>query len=169
MMDEQIPYLDRQHLDDVQFEVGLQRVRISTVHTTYVNVASVHRYNLNAILDLYNIVTGDAKSKKVRISYKSHLKRTVLEQWQDYEDACRHCDEQFDEIVKHAKVVKNRGLHLGVVDDMELAKLQAMCAEYSKIHHASHIISKFADIWHQLNDSQRFLANSDGESIMITL
>jgi hypothetical protein len=164
-------YLQRPLLQDVEYIITPDDVRIDCPHTKYVQVRKFQSVDKKEVMGLYLRVRELAKRHSAGISYRNHYRKGI----QDYGDACLACcniaQHVFDQVITEAENVRARGLHFGTRDDEALEQLQSTCAEYEKIFWQDSAYSKLSAIKHSLEEYLHFLnyKTSDERDVVIFL
>lgn len=162
-------YLERPLIDDVTYSISDDLVRIDSPHTLFVNAIRRTICPKDILLQRYNAVHAMAKKNGVRISYGYHIRRTIRERWQEYDDACREVGILFTSIVQQAKIVEARGIHMGSVDDDELNKLDTLVWKHDTYLTRSGIVSQIEEFGRTLLRLQEELSDSRYHYEKITL
>ena len=162
-------YLSRPLLDDVVFKIDRDYVRIASLHTSFVNETRIIQRNKDELLSLYSKVLGMAKSRNTSISYKRHMKKSIIDGWADYEYACEDAGKVFDSIIELADVVQRRGIHIGCSDDIQLDKLATARNKHMEFHWRTNIISQISAIEHNLREFDWCLSSENSQLSMIYL
>ena len=145
-----LDYLAREPLTEVEFLIEDNHISISSPHTSYVNQYLNPPVEKQALLDLYAQILAVAKERKVRISYPRHIRKTIRERWQEYADNVEERDAIFQQMIWQARIVEQRGLHMGTSDDDELHNLAQLTWRFQKYGYLSGIIDKFSCIHRDL-------------------
>lgn len=144
-------YLMRPYIEGALFTIENNHIRITSPSTIHAEAKIITILCQADLLSLYKKVLQKAKTHKVRISYSQHIRKQILERWNEYESRCIEAGIMFATIFEQAKVVRERGLHYGTVDDTELAKLQKLCSKYGEFFYRNSIASQMSEIYYHLN------------------
>ena len=164
-----LDYLDRPLVKDMSYTITDTRISIQCPHTSYLETRLFPRYEKKALLETYHRVLHTAKSKGVSISYQQHFKKTITGRWAEYEAACKEQEALFGQITAQAKVVQERGVHMGTCDDLELKKLQELDYRFQTYHYGTSVISAIGSVSSALNELDQLLSNKSTGLAMITL
>jgi len=156
-----IEYLSRPLIEGLVYIIENEHVKISSPHTIFAENRTIIPFMKDEILSMYKSVVQKAKSKGVKISYKQHMRKTIIERWSEYEISCDNAKILFKRIIEQVKIVQERGIHRGTRDDSELDKLHKLCNEYNKFYWRSSIISHISSIYYSLKNIERDLSASN--------
>jgi len=162
-------YLLRPLIEGAAFTIEDDHVRItspSTIHSDAHRIVPIHR---DELLSLYKRVLRKAKAQGVKISYTRHIRKQILEHWDEYESRCAEACMLFSKIIDQARAVRARGIHYGTCDDAELDKLGALRSEYEKYFWRNSIVSQISEIRHKLMELEDDLSRAHCHITQISL
>ena len=162
-------YLARPLIEGMQYEISDAHVAIQSPHTCFVNHEIKHRYEKDALLCQYRRVLDMAKTQGIRISYTNHIRKTLQEQWPEYESARRSQERLFNQLKKTALEIQARGIHFGTTDDEMLSALLQISGQLTVYGYSSNIISRIANIGHTLSELEQTLSQGSGRCSKIFL
>ena len=168
-MNKDSEYLAKPLIEGAEFTIGDDYIKISSPSTIHAESRRVLPITKEEFTSLYKSVLRVAKFKKVKISYRRHIRRDSINKWEEYIGACRKARELFIAIIKQAIVVRERGLHYGTIDDYELGKLQNLCEENRSFFYAASIVSRVAEDYFKLKSISQGLEKSGSEEMTIYL
>lgn len=146
-------YLQRPIIEDVEYIITDNKIKIASPHTLYCNVERIERIiPLKELLELYQRIIKKAKEKKFSISYKARIKNTILANYDRYIKEIQESNLLFDKMIEIAKQVEKRKIHYGSVDDEVLNNLSDLKNEYIKIYYRASACSIMEDIKHKLDN-----------------
>jgi ribosomal protein L14E/L6E/L27E len=149
-------YLSKPFIEGAEFIIEDNYIKITTPTTVHVETRRVSPLHYEEFTSLYKSVIRTAKYKKVKISYTRHIRRDLIDRWDEYITMWSKAHDLFNEIVRQAIIVRERGLHYGTIDDSELKKLQNLCEDNRSYFYGGSIISRIADDYFKLKSiSQR--------------
>ena len=164
-----IEYLSRPLLEDVQYEISDTRVKIHCPHTCFVEAYLGTRFDRRALLDSYGEVMRTARAHGIRISYSTHIKRLLKDRWEDYEASVEDRARLFRWFSAQARVVELLGLHQGCIDDKELLLLTELQNRIIRYGYRNSVISQIASAAHTLETLRQDLSRSPERIAMIAL
>ena len=164
-----IEYLSRLLLEDVQYEISDTRVKIHRPDTCFAEAYLGTHFDRQALLDSYGKVMRTAKAHSIRISYSTHIKRRLKDQWEEYEASVEDRARLFRWFSAQARVVELRGLHQGCVDDKELLLLTELQNRIIRYGYRDSVISQIASAAHTLETLRQDLSRSPERIAMIAL
>lgn len=164
-----LDYLAQPLIEGAEFIIEDNHIKVTSPPTIHAETSRVLPINKSDFTALYKSVLKSAKSKGVKISYSRRIRRNSIDKWSEYTKACSEADELFDEIIKQAKVVQQRGLHYGTRDDYELTKLQRLCEDNRSYFYATSIVARVAEDYFMLKSISHRLEKSNTEELMIYL
>lgn len=156
-------YLSKPLIPDTEFIIEDNKVKISCPSTLYAHVVLRPPIIKKEVLALYKRVLALAKEKKVSISYREHIHKTIRERWEEYVVASASMKALFAQIITQSRVVKERGLHYGTRDDVELEKLQRLCHQYENFYHGGSVVSLISSIQSLLEILMEDLTATDSQ------
>jgi hypothetical protein len=154
-------YLERPLIEGVIYTIEDDYVRISCPHTLFIETRRVMPIDIDTVKNLYKDVLLLARQYSVKISYANHFKKQIDQGWAEYERSCEEVGALFSEIITQAKVVQERGIHIGSIDDTELDKLTAMQNKHNEVFWRSSIVSRFSQIKRSMEQNVQSLSNPD--------
>ena len=162
-------YLSRPLIEDVIYTIEADHVRIASPHTIFADERRLELLDKGALLALYGKVLSMAKAQNVKISYKRHTRKTIIERWAGYENAVQTAEKTFDSIVETAEIIRKRGIHRGCNDDQELNRLTAARNKYMEFRWRTNIVSQMLKIAGELRELDRELSKANHHLYMIHL
>lgn len=162
-------YLSRPLIPDLKFLIEENRVRIQSSTTIHAAATMPSHIDIKGILALYKLVLQEAKAQKVPISYSRHIRRRVNERRNEYEADYAAMKKLFSQITDQFRVVKMRGLHMGVVNDHALQKMQSLCDELEQYRYGDRATSMFSGIQTHLADTHEYLTRNNHRETAIHL
>jgi len=148
-------YLAKPLIPDTVFIIEEEHVSIRSPSTIHAAVQRHKPLYKNELLALYTQILQLAKERDVRISYTKHYRKKINTLWDEYESTCTLYDKLFYRIRSQAELIRSRGLHYGTRDDMELEKLQVLCAQYGKLFYGGSIVSQVMEVCQALERYQQ--------------
>ena len=164
-----IEYLSRPLLEDVQYDISDTRVKIHCPDTCFAEAYLGTHFDRQALLDSYREVMRTAKAHSIRISYSTHIKRRLKDQWEEYEASVEDRARLFRWFSAQARVVELRGLHQGCIDDKELSLLTELQNRIIRYGYRNSVISQIASAAHTLETLRQDLSRSPERFAMIAL
>lgn len=162
-------YLSRPLIEDVTYIITADCLRISSPCTLYAGARPYIPLKKDALLELYTKVLCIAKQRGAKVSYRSHLRKNIIGNWDEYEKDCHEVQRLYAEMLGKAKEIAIRGLHYGTVDDEFLKGLQSLEAKYHALFHGNRSISIISEIQSRLESALGCFTNSEGCNITIYL
>ena len=166
---EDVEYLSRPLIEDVVYEISDSRVNIRCPHTCFAEVNLGPRFDRQALLGSYDEVLRTAKAHHIRITYSAHIKRMLMEQWENYETGAEERERLFRRLTAQAHVVEFRGLHQGCCNDKELSLLTELQNRIISYSYRNNVVSRIASIAHRLESLRRDLSRSPDQFAIIAL
>lgn len=164
-----VEYLSQPLIRDVHYEISDTRVNIHCPHTCFVDTCLAPRLDRQALLDSYREVMGIAKAHHIRISYSTHIKKLLKEQWAAYEAGMEERERLFRLCSAQARVVELRGLHQGCVDDKELSLLTEMQDRIVRCRYGNCVVTQIASAASRLETLWQDFSRSPERCARITL
>ena len=154
-------YLSRPLIKDVTYLIDNDCVNIFSPNTCFVRQNLLSRIDVFGLLRMYQEIIQNAKAQGVSISYSMHIKKKLINQRSEYEKCHKEAFSLFRRMVEQAKVVRDRGIHIGCSDDRELDELHEMSNQYSRYFWRDSVLSKMNEYSRRLNDLQTSLAQQN--------
>lgn len=154
-------YLQRPLIENMVYIIEDDYVQIDCPHTGFAGGRRISHVDVDELLSLYRRVLHAAKEGNVKISYANHTKRKIVDHRAEYE--CRYEESQklFDDFVAQAKIVRQRGIHLGCSDDTELDKLTALRNRHMEYGWRNSVISVISAIKSELEKFETDLSDQN--------
>lgn len=162
-------YLSRPLIEGMTYIITADDLRISSPCTLFAEAKPYIPLKKDAILQLYAEVLHTAKRCGVKVGYRLHLKRCVMENWDEYEKGCHEAQHLYVEMLGKAGEAASRGLHYGTTDDTVLKALQAIEAKYHALFWRNRSIAKISDVKSHLESAIGYLAGPDTGHLTIYL
>ena len=119
-----LEYLSRPLVDDVEYTISNDRVRIDCPHSNYINITRHEKISLDSILSMINEIDTIRKAdKRIKIKGISTIRKRVKDAYKLYLVDWSVYNESFNKCTELAKQVEREGLHLGISDDTVLREL----------------------------------------------
>jgi hypothetical protein len=154
-------YINRPLIESVNYTIEADRVSIACSHTSWVNEARIKPLDKAELLTRYANVYRAAKAQNIKISFANHMRKKIIERWAEYENAIRSAGMVFDGLVEIAKAIRERGIHYGCGDDLEVAKLTVERNRHMEFHWRSNIITQITGIAHELRRLEQRLSSGN--------
>lgn len=103
------------------------------------------------MLNQYKRILQIAREQRTKISYSRHIRKTILEQWPDYVAGREKQERLFQQLREVAGVIQQRGIHMGHIDDKELAKANEIVGELDKLHYSDMAVRNIAGFEYELH------------------
>lgn len=139
-------YLSRPLLQGAKFIIGEERIVIATPSTQYITIVAMTEFKQKDMLDLYSKVYNLAKGSGVKIKYTNHYSKQVKALWPIYENELAAYKLLYKQLQAQATIVLNRGLHIGTVDDRELAKATKLAYRMIEYHYRTSAYSHLVEV-----------------------
>ena len=152
-------YLNRPLIENVEYSIEQDFVHIHSSCTCYIQ-ARRYKEMVNP-MQLYKAVSQTATERKIKKSYKRHFKRFIESEWDNYRNSCIKSSSVFDEIIKCARQIQERGLHMGTSDDLKLAEMATLRERYNTFFHGNQVISQMCSIKNSLDDYLKEMKNEN--------
>ncbi len=169
MMDELSDYLSRPVIKGIVFEISEDRISIQNPGTSFIMARLDPPLEKAALLEQYQRVLRQAKAKRVRISYTAHIRKTICENWEEYEKAVHEKQRLFQQMMALAYTVKERGIHLGWRDDAELEHLCQLQYQFQSYGWGGSAASRINSAACHLRETEAGLSAGSGRADMISL
>lgn len=151
-------YLCRPLIEGMTYIITADDLRISSPCTLFAGAKPYIPLKKDAILQLYAEVLHTAKRCGVKVGYRLHLRRCVIENWDGYEKDCQEAQRLYAEMINKAKQVESRGLHYGTTDDSVLKALTIIEAKYKAMFWRNRSISQISGVQDHLGSMRNHLA-----------
>lgn len=116
-------YLKRPLIDNIQWELSEDKIRVYCEHTLFIECSRPAVLNRTQLLNSYNEALHLARQTGVKVRYSRHCKRFITENWKEYKVKAERYLKLFDEILEDTLILKSRGIHKGCRDDIYLNRL----------------------------------------------
>lgn len=132
-------YLARPLREDIVFQISEESIDIRSSSTIF---AHIQRHNgiqrRDHLLTQYQQVIRQAREKGVHITYTNRCRRTIEDGWADYHSAQQECAAIYEQLLRQARLIQQRGIHLRCIDDAELQKLHQLTNQYLTVSRRMH-------------------------------
>lgn len=162
-------YCTRPLLHGLVYEISERRISICTEDTCFISAGICDPLEKAALLEQYQRVRRLAKKNGVRISYTTHVRKTICEKWEEYETAFHDAQSLFHQMIEQARLVERRGIHYGWRDDQELERLNELDARFQRYMERSSAVSLMAEVKHHMDALERELTKFSDGLCMISL
>lgn len=162
-------YLSRPLLEDVTFDISKDALKITRRSTHYIYVNRFTPLDIKALLNQYDEIRKLAKQQGVRISYRRHFRKAILENRNEYKKDCQESQHLFEIMTAVSKEIMGRGLHHGTIDDPVLKKLRDYNAKYVALFYRNRSISIIGGVKNDLDRIQSSLSMPDTKGLTIYL
>jgi predicted acyltransferase (DUF342 family) len=169
MIKTDMEYLERPLIEGQEFIITDELIKVTTPSTIHAHIRKIMLIERSEVNKLYTAVVKAAKERGVKIGYSYRIKRDIIGKYNEYLTAIGQAQSIFKQAVQQAKVVKERGLHNGTSDDMELRKLHEICWAFEKFGHRDSIVRKTADAYRRLEELHREMTIEGKQNIKIYL
>lgn len=162
-MDEMIiidkEYLSRPLVEDVEYLVTSERIKVSCPHTVYLQYTRLNSYAQKDILTCYSEVIKLSRELGVKIHYTNKYKTWIVNNWGLYTDEYKRYDALFCEVQGMIPKLKKRGLHKGTSDDLYLKNIYKKTGILDTFYYRNSTISGVNSIYRELQNLRAELIN----------
>ena len=160
-MDSTTRYLTAPLVDGLVYEISDELISIRCPHTCFISIGNISvPLEKAALLEQYKRLLQLAREKGVKVSYTSHIRKTVCGRWTEYMADFQAARRLFTRMVEQARVIERRGIHRGWSDDRELEQLYALQRQFEQYLYGDSAISRVAGAKSHLDDIERHLTQS---------
>lgn len=168
-MDNTFEYLTRPLLNGLVYEISESRISIHTESTCFICAGICAPLGKAALLEQYQRVLRLARKNGVRISYTAHVRKTICENWAEYEAAFHDANNLFHQMIEQARLVEQRGIHYGWCDDQELERLNELNARFQRYMEHRSVVSLITEAKYNMDALERELTERSDSLCMISL
>lgn len=153
-------YLQRPLLN-VSYVITPEKIDIQTDSTSFAYIYRYKRFTKTELLKRYSRILKKARAKGITIKYSRHIKRNLEEVWEAYAKECAVVDELYKTLLKKYTVLKERGIHVGCMDDQYLQQCHELRWEYERHFHRTTPIGKVNSLAIAIAEMDQFVTQVD--------
>lgn len=150
-------YLARPLVDGLAYEISEDHISIRSTNTCFISVGICAPLEKAALLEQYQRLLHLAKENEVKVSYTTHVRKTVCDTWTEYEAAFEEAKRLFCQMAEQARVLEKRGIHYGWHDDPELDRLIQIHEQFQRYLNRTSVISRMTEIKCHMDAIERYL------------
>ena len=142
-------YLARD-LVDVNFTITDELIDIKCPGTHFASVRKCKPIQLTDILEMYSRAITHTKQRGIKVIRNRKLDKQLIGMWDEYRDNCAEMLRLWECLSKQARLVEQRGIHMGYSDDAEYKLLDNIYSQIHKFSYRSTAFSRVNEIAHEI-------------------
>ena len=162
-------YLQRELLSNTNCTITDEEILISSENTIYLHMKGLDFTDIKDILKLRKQVTRQVKEQGHKVSYKNGYKKRLEELEEQYNKDCKKYTEGYKVVINRVKHIKERGLHMGVLDDYYLKETQKIAWDMQKMLVGGSAISQVNSIKNTLNNHSERIHYAKTDNVILTI
>lgn len=158
----EIPYLERELLGGVSYEINEDYINIGCNHTNFIRVTreDMH-FSEKEMYDQLKKIKTLSGGSPYKVIGTAKIKKFIKENWAVYEAEVKNGLDIYEKMIQKANEVKARGIHYGCSDDEVLSELEILRNKYQEMYWRTSMFSKMNRIFLRLVEVVRDLEFPD--------
>lgn len=155
-------YLHRMLIPDVMFKVTADQIRVYSNDTEWISCRRPQKLIQKDLLALYSAVVKKAKQKHIKLTYKYHHKKFILQNWLRYTNEYTYYNDVYALLLSKMEFLQARGIHYGCSDDAYLQECIKLNYKLREMYNATSYTSKMSAIKHELEQTLKDITSFEG-------